>query len=111
MQIYNNSAEDKNFAKKIISDFLGYLKYKVDNDKLTLPEMQAAIRAIDKIELRGTANDFAEFYGQSPVNVRSQISRKMLEKPIRAVLYSFRAFSKIVPEKWRYPCCKQISDK
>lgn len=110
MQSYNNSSKDRNFAKKIISDFLGFLKYKVDNDKLSLSEMQDAIRVIDKIDLHGTANDFAEYYGQSPVNVRSQISRKMLEKPIRAVLYSFRSFSKIVPDKWKHPCCTHSAD-
>ena len=39
---------NQNLAKKILSDFLGFLKYKVDNDKLTLEEEQAFARFIEE---------------------------------------------------------------
>lgn len=94
--------EEQSIFKKMLSDALGFLKYKVDNDKLTLEEEQAFVKMIERnLPLYGTAEDFAEYYGQSQVNVRSVISRKMLAKPIRKVLYPFLSFIKIVPSKWR----------
>ena len=94
--------DNKILVKRILSDFLGFLRYKVDNDKLTLEEEQAIVRIIEEnLPLSGTSEDFARYYKQSPVNVRSVINRKMIDKPRRLVLYPFLKFSKIVPEKWR----------
>jgi hypothetical protein len=94
--------DNKILVKRILSDFLGFLRYKVDNDKLTLEEEQAIVRIIEEnLPLSGTSDDFARYYKQSPVNVRSVINRKMIDKPRRLVLYPFLKFSKIVPEKWR----------
>lgn len=102
MQIYNNMPNNQNLAKKILSDFLGFLKYKVDNDKLTLEEEQAFVKLIeDNLPISGTSEDFAKYYRQSPVNVRSVINRKMMDKPRRMVMFSFLKFSRIIPEKWR----------
>ena len=93
---------NQNLAKKILSDFLGFLKYKVDNDKLTLEEEQAFARFIEEnIPLSATTEDIAEYYGQSPVNVRAVISRKMLDKPKRRLMYPFLKFIRIKPQKWR----------
>ena len=94
--------DNKTLVKRILSDFLGFLRYKVDNDKLTLEEEQAIVRIIEEnLPLSGTSEDFARYYKQSPVNVRSVINRKMIDKPRRMVAYSFLKFSRIVPEKWR----------
>ena len=93
---------NQNLVKKILSDFLGFLKYKVDNDKLTLDEEQAIVKLIEEnLPLSGTSDDFADYYGQSPVNIRCVIHRKMIEKPVRKVLYPFLSFSKKIPSKWR----------
>lgn len=102
MQKYNNMPNNQNLAKKILSDFLGFLKYKVDNDKLTLEEEQAFARFIEEnIPLTATTDDIAQYYGQPPVNVRAVISRKMLDKPKRRVTYPFLKFIRIKPPKWR----------
>ena len=94
--------DNQTLVKRILSDFLGFLRYKVDNDKLTLEEEQALVRLIEEnLPLYGTSDDFARYYKQSPVNVRSVINRKMIEKPRRMVMFSFLKFSKIIPEKWR----------
>lgn len=93
---------EQTLVKKIISDVLGFLKYKVDNDKLTLEEEQAIVRMIEKnLPLSGTSDDFARYYKQSPVNVRSVINRRMLDKPVRKVMYPFLSFIKIIPSRWR----------
>ena len=85
-------------SKQILSEILGYYKYKVDNNLCTMDEMDGALK---NMEIYGTIDDFAQFYDTSPVNVRATISRKLLAKPIRRVFYPFHKFLKIVPTKWR----------
>ena len=92
----------ENVGKKILSEFLSFLKYKVDNDLLTMAEIESICRAIEEnMTVLGTADDFARFYGQSRTNVSSVINRRMFDRPIRKVFYSFKAFRKIVPDKWK----------
>jgi len=101
MQSYNKESKDKALCKKILSEVLGFLKSKVDNDALTLEEEQAFVRLIeDNIPLAGTADDFARYFRQTPGSVRAVIHRKLLSKPTRRVAYRFLDFLRIVPEKW-----------
>ena len=88
-------------GKKILSEFLGFLQYKVDNDLLTMEEVESIARVIEEnLTVMGTADDFARFYGQSRTNVSSAIDRRMLAKPVRRVFYNFNIFNRIVPDKW-----------
>ena len=89
-------------AKKLVIEFLDFLKYKVENDLLSIDDIDSIDRAIKQdLKIVATIDDLAAFYGQSNGNVRSLISRRMIQKPQRRVYYSFNAFSKIVPEKWK----------
>ena len=89
-------------AKQILSEMLAYYKYKVDNDLCTMAEIDSAQKALmENMQVYGTIDDFANFYGVSPGNVRATISRKLLAKPIRRVFYPFHKFLKIIPTKWR----------
>lgn len=89
-------------AKQILSEILGYYKYKVDNDLCTLAEMESAKKALtENMEIYGTIDDFAKYYETAPGNVRATIPRKLIAKPIRRVFYPFHKFLKIVPSKWR----------
>lgn len=89
-------------AKQILSEMLAYYKYKVDNNLCTMAEMESAQKALmENMQVYGTIDDFANFYGVYPGNVRATISRKLLAKPIRRVFYPFHKFLKIVPTKWR----------
>lgn len=89
-------------ANKILSEILGYYKYRVDNGLCTMDEMDGALKALEEnMNIHGTISDFAKFYGKPESNIRAEIARKLIAKPKRAVLYPFHAFSKIVPEKWR----------
>ena len=89
-------------GKRILSEFLSFLKYKVDNDLLTMEEVDSMVRTIEEsLTVRGTADDFARFYDQPKTNISSLINRRMVSKPVRRVFYSFKAFRKIIPEKWR----------
>lgn len=89
-------------ASKILSDILGYYKYKVDNNLCTMDEMNDALKALENnMEIHGTISDFAKFYEKPENHIRATISRKLIDKPKRVVLYPFHKFAKIVPEKWR----------
>lgn len=92
----------ENIGKRILSEILSYLKYKVDNDLLTMDEVESMSKAVEEnLTVLGTADDFARFYGQPRTNISSVINRRLIAKPIRRVYYSFKAFRKIVPDKWK----------
>ena len=89
-------------AKQILSEILAYYKYKVDNDLCTMAEIESAQKALtENMEIYGTIEDLAKFYGVSPGNVRATISRKLIANPIRRVFYPFHKFLKVVTTKWR----------
>lgn len=78
------------------------MKYKIDNGKLTLSEVEGLTRAFtENLSLTGTAEDIAQFYDRSPQDVRNIVHRKMFSKPERKVYYSFNEFSCSVPESWK----------
>ena len=89
-------------AKNYLSEILGYYKYKVDNNLCTMKEMQDALHALEEnMEVYGTIEDFAKFYDKTEVCIRSAISRNLIDKPKRKVLFPFHKFSKVIPPKWR----------
>lgn len=89
-------------ANKLLSEILGFYKYKVDNNLCTMDEMNDAIKALESnMEIHGTISDFARFYGVSESNVRASIARKLFAKPKRVLLYPFHKFIQIIPESWR----------
>ena len=88
--------------KHSLSEIIGYIKYKVDNDLCTQEEIESVAKmAVENLELYGSIEDLARFYGVPESKVRNTINRKMVEKPKRRVYYRFLSFMKIVPEKWR----------
>lgn len=89
-------------ASKILSEILGYYKYKVDHNLCTMEEIDDAIKALESnMKIHGTISDFAKFYGVSESNVRATIARKLFAKPKRILLYPFHKFIQIIPESWR----------
>lgn len=49
-----------NVGKRVLSEFLSFLKYKVDNDLLTMEEVESIARVIEEnLTLIGTAGDSA----------------------------------------------------
>lgn len=89
-------------ANKLLSEILGFYKYKVDNNLCTMDEMNDAIKALESnMEIHGTISDFARFYGVSESNVRASIARKLFAKPKRILLYPFHKFIQVIPESWR----------
>ena len=88
--------------KNNLSEIIGYIKYKVDNDLCTPEEIESVSKmAMENLELYGTIEDMAKFYNVPESKVRNTINRKMIEKPKLRVYYRFLSFLKIVPEKWR----------
>lgn len=88
-------------AKKILLEFIGYLQYKVENDLMTLEEVESMSKMFEEnMMLTGTADDFAKFYDKPKTNVSSVINRRMLTKPTRKVYHSFNEFRKVKPPSW-----------
>lgn len=88
-------------AKQYLIEILDYYKYKLTNGKCTMDEIKSVTDAImENTELDGTISDFAKFYGVPETSVRSNICRKMFDKPKRKLLYPFHKFARIVPDKW-----------
>ena len=88
-------------VKEIVSAFLGFLKYKVDNDSMTMEDVKALAGAImNGLGVRGTIADLAGFYGKSPDSVRHVTCYKMKDKPRRRVTYSFPEFDSVRPASW-----------
>ena len=95
-------SENQSIGKKIILDFLDFIRFKVENDTLTLEETESLSHMFENnLILTGTLDDIARFYGKPKENVKVVISRKVLAKPKRCVLHSFNAFRKAVPDKWK----------
>lgn len=89
-------------VKKYLIEILDYYKYKVENDLCNLEEMNSVIGALEEnARVSGTISDFAKFYDKPENQIRVTISRKLVEKPRRKVLYPFHKFAKIIPENWR----------
>lgn len=102
MQRYENKLNGQGVAKRILLEFLDYLRYKVENDKLTMSEVDGFSRILqENLPLSGTISDFAEYYKKPEVNVRVAIHQRMISKPVRRVFYSFNAFRKCVPDSWK----------
>lgn len=99
--MYDNSQISDKLSEEILCEVLDFLKYKVRHKKLSLSDTEALRHLFDGLEVTGTPDDFARYYGQHPVNVRSVICRKYIGKPRRAVLYSFRKFRSLIPASWR----------
>ena len=88
--------------KHNLSEIIGYIKYKVDNDLCTPEEIESVSKmAMENLKLYGTIEDLAKFYEVQESKVRNTINRKMIEKPKRRVYYRFLSFMKIVPNKWK----------
>lgn len=95
-------SENQSIGKRIILDFLDFIRFKVENDTLTLEETESLSHMFENnLILTGTIDDIAKFYGKPKENVRVVMSRKVLSKPRRCVLHSFNAFRKAVPDKWK----------
>lgn len=95
-------SEETTIVKRIIIEFLEFIRFKVENDRLTMEDMEAIAKTMEaNLDLSGTADDFARFYGKTKTNVSTVIDRAMIPRPRRTVSYSFRTFRKAIPKSWR----------
>ena len=101
MQRYNNYQKDTSALKRLLLEFVDFIKFKIENDLLTMDDVESVSRAVkENLPILGTADDFARFYNQSRTNVSSVINRRMIDKPLRRVYYKFNLFQRIVPDSW-----------
>ena len=80
--------KETNLGKRIALEFLDYLRFKVESDSLTVEEVDSIAKTFESsLNLTGTADDFARFYGKSKTNVTTVIDRKMISRPKRIHLF------------------------
>ena len=102
--VQNNktNANSQNASKRILLETIDFIRSKVENDTLTAGECASLANVVaQSLELCGTVDDFARFFGKSPNNVKVVICRKMTTPPFRSVLYPFDKFCRVIPETWR----------
>lgn len=93
--------KEQSLGKRIALEFLDYLRFKVENDSLTMEEVESIAKTFEEsVSLTGTADDFARFYGKSKTNVTTVIDRKMMSRPRRLVVHSFNEFRRNKPTSW-----------
>ena len=96
--------QETNPWKAIVLEFIDFIRYKVESDRLTVGEAESIAKTfIGNLDLVGTADDFAAFWHRPKTNVTSIIDRKVTEKPARLVAYRFAPVRKAVPESWHVP--------
>ena len=79
---------------------LDYYKETLANGGCTVGAMESVYKTmLENLDVVGTVEDFAKFYGVSEQNVRSVINRYSTDKPKRRVFYKFNSFTKIIPRK------------
>ena len=105
--MYNNSTISDALSEEILCEILQFLQHKIRNKELSVNDIEALRHIFDGLEITGTTDDFARFYRQKPVTVRTVICRKYIGKPKRAVLYSFRKFRRLIPDSW---CCRKDAE-
>ena len=89
-------------VKDLLCEFLDFIKHRIETDSLTLEEQQALLRLLEEsIPVYATAEDLAKYYGKSKDAVHLIVHRKLLSKPKRRVLYNFKEFRKVIPDKWK----------
>lgn len=103
MQRYENKPNEQGVWKRILLEFLDFLRLKIENDSLTIDELESIGRAIvEDMEVYATIDELSAHYGKSKDAVNGVIKRRMFEKPRRnVVLYSLSAFRRIIPSSWR----------
>ena len=94
-------SKEQTLAKRIILEFLDYLRFKIENDRLTMEEVESLAKVLSQnLHLTGTIDDFANFFGKSKNNINVLINRKVFAKPFRRVYYDFGPILKAAPENW-----------
>lgn len=89
-------------AKKELLEIIGFYKYKIENNLCTPEEIESTSKLLqENLDIYGTAEDFANFFGVSETQIRSAINRKLIDKPKRRVYYRFISFLKVAPRSWR----------
>lgn len=92
---------DENKVQDELIRLLDFYKEQLANGNCTLGAMESFYKTLmQNIDVVGTVEDFAKFYGVSEANVRSVINRYSTDKPKRRVFYRFNLFTKIIPKKW-----------
>jgi len=95
------SDEGKTELRDTLDECLEMLQNKIRGGRFTAGDLRALLDAFTAGGgVSATAQDLAELYGTTEVNVRSVIKRRVRSKPRRRVYYDLLEFSRAVPKSW-----------
>lgn len=87
--------------KDYLIEILEFYIKKLQSDSCTMKEINSATHTLESnMKVYGSISDFADFYHKPETSIRVNIFRKLLDKPIRKVLYPFHKIHRIVPDNW-----------
>ena len=89
-------------AEDYLLEILDFYRFKIVEGNCGMSDIESLTKLLEEnMNVSGTKDEFAKFYGRSKDAVSSVINRRLLQKPRRnIVLYPFNEFSKKVPESW-----------
>lgn len=92
--------------RDVLCDCLGMIELKIKSGSVTIGDLKSILEALAaSVGIKASAKEIAEYYGESEVNVRSLIKRRLISKPQRRVYYNFSELCKKVPKSWHIKSC------
>ena len=89
--------------QQTLLEFIDYLRYKVENKKFTLTELETVhLFLLNTFDVRATIDELADYYNKDKARIRTEIARKVSSKPIRRVYYRFSDINDVVPKSWKH---------
>ena len=87
--------------REVLCDCLGIIEKKIKDGTVTVGDIRTMVETLSSgVGVDASIREIAGYYGQSEVNVRSLIKRKIIGKPKRRVYYDFTEICSKVPQSW-----------
>ena len=88
--------------RELLCECLEFIGKRIKDGTVTAGDVKAmAGTLMSCVGVKATISELAGWFGQSEVNVRSLIKRRVTGKPTRRVYYDFNEVSTKAPESWR----------
>lgn len=86
---------------RLLVEILDFYKHKINKGDCTDEDMQTAFSLLtEEVVSQATTAQIADFYGQSPSNVRNVLSRYGVSGESKRY-YNFAKLQKFIPKSWR----------
>jgi hypothetical protein len=92
---------ESNALRQLIIEILKHWQFQLETNQCTEPTLRSIFCMVaENVVDESDVKNIADFYHQKENNVRSVISKNLIAKPKRKVIYNFLEFLKIKPKNW-----------